>query len=107
MILYNVTINIDDIVHDEWLNWMKKVHIPEVLNTGMFFDNKICKIHAESDGGISYSIQYLAKNWEDYNRYQDEFAPKLQKEHTLKYQGKFAAFRTILEVVHHEQRDEE
>ena len=104
MILYNVTVNIDEAVHDEWLTWMKEVHIPDVLNTGMFFDNKICRIHAEEQGGKSYSIQYLARSWEDYNRYQDEFAPKLQQEHTAKYQGKFAAFRTILEVLHHEIR---
>ena len=105
MILYNVTVNIDESVHDEWLDWMKTVHIPDVLNTGMFFDNKICRIHAEEEGGKAYSIQYLAKSWEDYERYQDEFAQELQKEHTEKYAGKFGAFRTILEVVHHDQRN--
>ena len=104
MILYNVTINIDDSVHDEWLEWMKDKHIPEVLDTGLFYDNKICKIHAESDGGVSYSIQYLAKTWDDYHRYEKEFAPKLQQEHTDRYNGKFGAFRTMLEVIHHEER---
>ena len=104
MILYNVTVSIDKQVHEEWLNWMKEIHIPEVLETGMFFDNKICRIHAEEEGGLSYSIQYLAKNWDDYNRYQNEFAPSLQQKHTERYAGKFAAFRTILEVVHHELR---
>ena len=45
---------------------------------------------------------YLAKSWNEYNQYQDMFALKLQQEHTLKFSGKFAAFRTILEVVHHQ-----
>ena len=100
MILYNVTINIDAAVHDEWLQWMKEVHVPDVMNTGLFVENKICRIFAEEEGGKAYSIQYFAKIWDDYNRYQDDFAPKLQAEHTKKYQGKFAAFRTILKVVH-------
>ena len=104
MILYNVTVNVDHEVHDEWLTWMKEVHIPDVLNTGLFLDNKICKIHAEEEGGKSYSIQYLSKNWDDFNRYESEFAPKLQQEHTERYKGKFVAFRTLLEVVHHETR---
>ncbi|MGQ3086877.1 DUF4286 family protein, partial [Flavobacterium sp.] len=30
MIIYNVTINIDDSVHDKWLTWMMEKHIPEV-----------------------------------------------------------------------------
>ncbi len=100
MILYNVTVNIDLSVHDEWLQWMKEVHIPDVMATGLFLENKMCRIHAEEEGGKSYSIQYLAKSWAEYNQYQEIFAPKLQREHTLKYQGKFAAFRTLLEVVH-------
>ena len=101
MVLYNVTINIDYAVHDEWLDWMKNVHIPDVMNTGLFIDSKLCKIHAEEDGGKSYSIQYLSNNWEDYNLYVKEYAEELQKEHAEKYANKFVAFRTILEVVSH------
>ena len=100
MILYNITINIDKSVRDEWLKWMKEVHVPEVLATGLFIENKICKIHAEEKGGSSYSIQYLAKNNEDYQLYQKKYAPALQQKHIEKYNGKFGAFRTVLEVIH-------
>ena len=34
MYIYNVTTNIDESVHDEWLHWMKEIHIPDVLATG-------------------------------------------------------------------------
>ena len=34
MIIYNVTSNIDESIHDEWLNWMRQEHIPQVLGTG-------------------------------------------------------------------------
>jgi hypothetical protein len=36
MIIYNITVNIDDSAHDEWLEWMKTEHIPQVLGTGKF-----------------------------------------------------------------------
>ena len=100
MILYNVTVNIDVTVHDEWLQWMKEVHIPEVMATGCFLENKICRILAEEEGGKAYSIQYFAPDMETYIKYQTEFAPVLQVEHTKKCNGKFGAFRTLLEVVH-------
>lgn len=103
MILYNVTINIDEAVHDEWLQWMKEVHIPDVMNTGLFRENKICKILAESEGGVSYSIQYFCDNMDKLEEYQANHAPRLQKEHTDKYAGKFAAFRTLLEVIHQQK----
>lgn len=100
MILYNVTINVDDSVAEEWLDWMKTVHIPDVMATGMFVENRICRIEAFEEGGKSYAIQYLAPSREHYDRYQAEFAEKLQEDHTKRYQGKFAAFRTILDVIH-------
>ena len=100
MILYNVTVSIDESVHDEWLTWMKEVHIPEVMETGCFTESKICRILAEEEGGKAYSFQYLAPDMETYEKYQSEFAPALQVDHTKKYGGKFAAFRTLLEVVH-------
>jgi|SaaInl59LU_5_DNA_1037362.scaffolds.fasta_scaffold21998_2 hypothetical protein len=100
MILYNVTVSIDESIESEWLTWMKDIHIPEVMETGCFKENKICRILAEEEGGKAYSIQYFAPDMETYIRYQTEFAPELQKSHSTKYAGRFAAFRTLLEVVH-------
>ena len=103
MILYNVTVNIDHLSHDKWLKWMKEEHIPDVLATGLFFDGKLSRIMEEDEGGTSYSIQYLAKSMEDYERYLAEHAPRLQSEHEKHFGGKFVAFRTLLKVVHHEK----
>lgn len=100
MILYNVTVNIDDSVHDEWLEWMKSKHIPDVLATGLFLENKFYKIRSENeDEGHTYSIQYFLRSMNDYKTYQKEYADKLQSEHTEKFKDKFVAFRTIMELV--------
>ena len=99
MIIYNVTVNIDDSVHDEWLKWMKEVHIPEVLATGYFLENKICRILVQEESGVSYSIQYTSASMKDYEEYRDKQAPRLQKAHIDKYRDKFTAFRTLLEVL--------
>lgn len=103
MILYNVTVSIDPEVHQEWLAWMKEVHIPDVLKTGMFRENKILRVHGEEEGGLTYAIQYILPDWDHYNRYQEEFAPALQQDHSKKFEGRFAAFRTVLEIIHHQE----
>ena|SRR5688500_17137577 len=101
MIVYNVTVNIEDDVHNEWLAWMREIHIPEVLKTGLFVEHKMLRILSKLEGetGTTYSIQYTLKNIEDYNRYREEFAPQLQQKTQLKFGGKFLAFRTLLEVL--------
>lgn len=99
MIIYNVTINIEDSVHDDWLHWMRDVHIPEVMATGYFLENRFCRIMVQEQEGTSYSIQYMCRNMEDLQEYQRDHAPELQRKHTERYSGKFVAFRTLLETV--------
>ncbi len=99
MIIYNVTINIENDVHDEWLEWMKTTHVPEVMQTGLFTESKICKILVNEEQGTSYSFQYTCRTMEDYKKYEEEHAPRLRQDVLNRYKDKFAAFRTLLEVV--------
>ena len=99
MIIYNVTLNVDEDVHEEWLAWMKGTHIPKVMATGLFLDNRICRVLAD-DGGATYAVQYTCADLATYERYKAEHAPRLQAETQAHYGGKFVAFRTLLEVVH-------
>ena len=99
MIIYNVTINIENDVREEWLQWMKEKHIPDVMATGYFTENKICKVLVEEEQGTTYSIQYTCANMQDLEEYRRDHAPRLQKEVNDKYANKFVAFRTVLEVV--------
>lgn len=99
MIIYNVTVNIENDVHDEWLNWMKNEHIPDVMKTNCFIENKICKVLVEEEQGTTYSIQYTTTDMATLEKYQREYAPRLQKEHSDRFANKFVAFRTLLEVV--------
>ena len=101
MIIYNVTINIDDAVHDEWLKWMKEVHIPDVMKTGLFLENRMLKIldNESGNGGTNYSVQFTCRTMEDFKKYETTFASTFRKEHAGKYKDQFVAFRTLLETV--------
>lgn len=101
MIIYNVTVNVVDEIHEDWIAWMKAIHIPEVMTTGYFLENKMAKVLStqEDETGHTYAIQYTCNSMDDLDEYQEKHAPKLQKEHSNRYAGKFVAFRTLLEVV--------
>lgn len=100
MIIYNVTVNIEDEVHNDWLHWMKTIHIPEVMETGQFVDFTFAKLlsRQEDETGTTYVIQYKAENMAAYEKYRDEFAPRLQQEANKYFGGKFVAFRTLMET---------
>lgn len=100
MVVYNVTVSIDDDVHEDWLQWMKSKHIPDVMKTGYFEDCRMLKLLNEmpNSEGTTYAIQYTSKSMETIEEYQKNAASALQKEHTERYSGKFGAFRTYLQV---------
>ncbi len=100
MYIYNVTVNIEEEAHDEWLAWMKETHIPDVMETGMFISNRMLEVMVEGENGRTYSIQYEVRDMETVLLYQQVYAPKLQQDHKDKFEGKFVAFRTMLRLEH-------
>lgn len=100
MILYNVTINIHESVHDQWMQWMQEKHIKEVLATGKFTAARMVKVLVEEEmGGTTYSIQYTTDSKETLQKYYNEDAPRLREEGLRLFGDKMLAFRTELELI--------
>lgn len=99
MYIYNVTINIDESVHDRWVEWMQTEHIPAMLDTGKFLKALMTRVMVEEEmGGITYSVQYRTDSKETLQRYYAEDAERLRAQ-SKPFEGKFVAFRTELEIV--------
>ena len=99
MIIYNVTVNIDKSIHDEWLIWIKE-HIPQVLSTGKFDKATLTKVLIDEEmGGTTYSIQYRSYSREALEKYYKEDAERLKQEGLAKFADKMLSFRTELEII--------
>ena len=99
MIIYNVTVNVDETIHEEWLIWIKE-HIPQVLATGKFTEAKLTKVLVEEEmGGTTYSVQYRAKSRADLDAYYRKDAKKLRQDGLTRFADKTLAFRTELEII--------
>ena len=99
MIIYKVIIHIQKQIEQEWLSWMKKNHIPEIMALKLFNKGKIFKILNNKNLNLkSYCVEYQCESIEKYNQYQKKFSKKIQKKHSEKYTGKFTAERLILSL---------
>lgn len=99
MYIYNVTVNVEVDVHEEWVKWMKEIHMPEVMKTDCFIDSQLLKVLYVEDQGHTYSAQYKFLEMSDIEKYQKDFAPALQAEHKKLFAEKYNAFRTLLEII--------
>ncbi len=83
MYIYNVTINVENAIHLQWLDWMKNSHIPAMLATNKFSKALMTKVMVEEEmGGITYSVQYTTDSKQTLEKYYTQDAP------TLRAQGK-------------------
>jgi hypothetical protein len=100
MLVYNITIKIEPEIENDWIQWQKQEHIPDIMKTGLFTEYKFFRLLGEeSNDGITYVVQYFISSIEKYNRYIEEFAPVLRKKAFEKWGDGFIAFRTIMESV--------
>ena len=99
MYIYNVTINVEESIHDEWLDWMKKDHIPDMLNTGKFKKANLLRVKVqEPTGGFTYAVHYQADSKAELDDYYKNYARALRQEGT-KFKNKVVVFRTELDVI--------
>lgn len=99
MIIYNVTLNVENEIAVRWIDWMRQYHIPDVMATGFFKEYRFLKLLGEEDNGFTrtYAVQYYCENIEKLATYLESHAHALQKEHQAAFGEQVLAFRTMLE----------
>lgn len=100
MILYNITMNVTQDIEQDFIAWMKSVHIPEVLETGIFSEHKFYRLlHDSEDGSTNYCIQYFTESIDQMMEYERKHATLLRSKTQERYKDKAIAFRTLLETI--------
>jgi len=99
MYIYNVTLNIDEKIHSEWLVWIEN-HVEKILATGCFISAKMTQVLVEEEmGGYTYSIQFTSPSREELDEYYSKYADVLRKETHQKFGESILTFRTELKLV--------
>ena len=100
MIIYNVTIKVEHAIAAEFIQWMKEVHVPDLVNTGCFTHGLIFHLlESDDEDGITYVFQYHAKDYTHYKRYIEQFAEGMRKDVSDKWGNQFISFRTVMQAV--------
>lgn len=90
----------DQSIEEQWLQWILREHIPEVMATNCFLRFHVARMLDQDESEEStYSIQYFAESKDDYNRYIEHFADVLRKKSFEKWGDRFMAFRSVMEIV--------
>lgn len=103
MIIYNVTMQVDWSVHEDWLKWLKETHVPEVIATGMFTHHRIVHLlEVEEADGPTYAVQFFTQSLGNYYYYINHHAEAFQQQTSAVWGDKFVSFSTVMETVDEE-----
>ncbi|TAL47284.1 MAG: DUF4286 family protein, partial [Chitinophagaceae bacterium] len=91
---------VDWSIHEDWLLWMKTIHIPEVMASGCFTHSQMVRLlETDEHDGPSYAVQYFAATKSDYNRYIEFHAALLRQKAFDRWGDKFVSFRSLMQIV--------
>jgi hypothetical protein len=100
MLIYNVTVNVEEAVHQQWLKWMREIYIPEMLQTNLFTNARILRVMVDEQmGGITFSVQYYAKDKKSLERYYSEYLDAFSIKERQHFSDQLVSFSTELEVL--------
>jgi hypothetical protein len=98
MVVYNLTIKVQEAILEDWLVWELQEHIPAVMATGLFDGYAFHRLLEQDESeGPTFVLQYHTSSVERYRRYLAEFSPVFQQDGFNKWGNGFIAFRTIME----------
>lgn len=100
MIIYNVTTRLEPGIAEDWLQWLRDEHIPDVLATGYFTDAVILKLlDLEEEEGSTFAVQFKAATREQYDQYINKHAASVREKTMNKWGDRIVSFRSVLEVL--------
>lgn len=100
MYIYNITTKVNNNIVDQWTDWQKQIHIPEIMMTGFFYDYRFYELLEQDDEeGKTFVIQYFALELQDCKEYIRNHAPLLKEKAFDKWKNQSIAFSTLLKSV--------
>ena len=80
---------------------MKQEYIPQILDTGCFFEYRILKLlEVNDEEGPTYAIQFHTMTTENYQRFVERYDKYLRQQSHQKWRYQVVSFSSLMEVLH-------
>jgi len=99
MLLFNVTVIIEEGSATDWLQWVQESHIPQLMDKECFVSHRLLKIVDSPNEGLSYCIQFIAEDEARHQTFLDLHEQLFIAEMYNRYPNKLVTFSTLMEFV--------
>lgn len=98
MLIHSLSYSVEIALTDSWLNWMKEVNIPKMMQTDCFEGVRMMELldPPPMEGTKTFSVQYQVASMEKYLLFQEKYADIFDQLLIDAFQQKCLAFQTLL-----------
>jgi len=99
MILYNITVIIEDGIEQEWLRWINQDFIPRALSSNLLVSSRLLKVIDSPNEGITYCLQFIADTLANYDEFIAIYASDLLDSHSQNFKNRSVFFSSAMEFI--------
>lgn len=99
MLLYNITVIVEDDIADKWVTWIKEDFIAPTMLTGIFISKSLLKVMFSPNEGVTYCIQFTAENLEAVQQFKQVHEPALMAALAAQFGNKALSFTSLMEKI--------
>lgn len=100
MFVYNLTIQVDNKILQQWLKWQKEEYLPRIMAMNLFADIKFFELLELNDPDAStFVLQHFIESKEKYDKFINVDAPALREKYLTKWGDNIITFNTLMQIV--------
>ncbi|MDA7711716.1 DUF4286 family protein [Flavobacteriaceae bacterium] len=103
MYIYNLTAQVIPELEQQWLEWVHKIHIPEMLGHAALKKVQLLRIQAVQDSGQTYALQYHSPEKASYETFWKSHEAILMENFQKHFGAGVLTFATHLELIANQQ----
>ncbi|ANI89174.1 hypothetical protein A9P82_07645 [Arachidicoccus ginsenosidimutans] len=96
MVSYNVFIKTEKEIENDFAQWFRKEHIPQIIATGCFEGFILSRQIEPIDNGNKVLVcRFFCKSFAEYQHYINDFSKKMRDDFPERFLNKYKISRTV------------
>lgn len=98
MVIYSVTFSVEEPLREDWLGWMERTLIPQIMGTQLFHTHHVQELlePAPQPGLLTFNAQFHCRDLDSLDKYRKIHADEIEQSLSDRYRERVLAFRTVL-----------
>lgn len=100
MIIFNTTYHLEQDVHDEAIEFLKKTYVPRAIASALLYSPRLSRIYVQyEENGASYALTFRVKDMETLDKWMDTEGVVLDSELKDRFGERVIGFSTLLQRI--------